>query len=255
MKIHQTAIINKNAKLHESVQVGPYCVINEHVQIGEGTVLGSHVVIDGYTKIGKGCKIHPFALIGGPPQDLKFKNERTFVRIGDNTTLREYVTINAATEKDSETIVGSNCFFMAYVHVAHNCTVGDGVIIANCGTLAGHVQIGDKAIIGGLSGIHQFCRIGTLSLIGGCSKVVKDVPPYTIVDGHPARVRTLNSIGLKRNNISDSSQEQLKKVFKKIFKSKMSVTKAIEKIKKDTKLTKETSNLIDFIKSSERGIA
>lgn len=236
MSTHPTAIVHKNAKIASGVEIGPYVVIEENVEIG------------------KGCKISSHTVIGGPSQDLKYKGECTFVRIGENTTIREFVTVNCATGEGEATVIGNNCFLMAYVHIAHNCRVGDGVIIANCGTLGGHVEIEDKAIIGGLVAIHQFCRIGTLSLIGGCSKVVQDIPPYMIADGHPAKVYTINSIGLQRNNISEETRNDLKKAFKFIYKSGLNVPHAIQKIQDEIHSTPEITHLIDFIQNSSRGI-
>lgn len=236
MNIHPTAVVHKNTKIDNNVEIGPYAVIGENVEISSG------------------CKIFSHAVIGSPPQDLKYKGELTHVRIGNNTTIREFVTINSATGPEGKTIVGNNCLLMAYAHVAHDCNVGNDVVIANCGTLAGHVDIEDKAIIGGLVAIHQFCRIGTLSLIGGCSKVVQDVPPYMIADGHPSKVHTINSVGLKRNNISTDTQKCLKQAFKIIYKSGLSVSNAANKIQKELLLTEELKHLIEFIKTSSRGI-
>lgn len=234
--IHPTAIIHKNAIIGEDVEIGPYAFIGENVEIG------------------RGCKIYSHAVIGSPSQDLKYKGERTYVRIGSNTTIREFVTINTATGEGEETTVGSNCLLMAYVHIAHNCKVGNGVVIANCGTLAGHVIVEDKAIIGGLAAVHQFTRIGTLSLVGGCSKVVQDLPPYMIADGHPAKVYTINSVGLRRNGIATSSQLAIKQAFKILYKSGLSTSHAIQKIQHEISPTPEISHLIDFIQKSTRGI-
>lgn len=236
MSIHPTAIVHKDAKIHETVEIGPYAVIEENVEIGEGSKIFSH------------------AVIGSPSQDLKYRGERTFVRIGENTTIREFVTINCATGEGEETIVGSNCLLMAYVHIAHNCKVGNGVVIANCGTLAGHVEIEDKTIIGGLSAIHQFCRIGILSLIGGCSKVVQDIPPYMIADGHPTKVYSINIVGLRRNNISESIRNNLKQAFKLIYRSGLGTSHAIQKIREEIPDSPEITHLISFIQSSTRGI-
>lgn len=236
MSIHPTAIVHKNAKIAEDVQIGPYAIIGENVQIG------------------KGCKIFSHAVIGSPSQDLKYKGEKTYVRIGENTTIREFVTINCATGEGEETVIGNNCLLMAYVHIAHNCRVGDRVIIANCGTLAGHVEVEDKAIIGGLAAIHQFCRIGTLSLIGGCSKVVQDVPPYMIADGHPAKVYSINTVGLRRNNIPETTRNNLKRAFKIIYRSGLTISSAIQRIQEEITPSEEITHLIEFIQSSSRGI-
>jgi len=236
MIIHPTAVVSESAVIGEGTEIGPYAVIGENVEIG------------------RGCKIFSHAVIGSPAQDLKYNGERTFVRIGDNTTIREFVTINNATGKDAETVVGSNCMLMAYAHIAHNCRVGNGVIIANCGTLAGHVEVEDKAVIGGLAAVHQFCKLGSLSLIGGCSKVVQDVPPYLIADGHPARAYGINVIGLRRNSVSTEDRNRLKAAFKLLYRSSLSRSDAIERIKKEIFPTKEIAHLIEFIKHSQRGI-
>lgn len=237
MLIHPTAIIHKNAKIAEDVEIGPYAVIG------------------GNSIIGKGCKVFSHAVIASPCQDLKYKGGKSFVKIGENTTIREFVTINCATGEGEETIVGSNCLLMAYAHIAHNCKVGNGVVIANCGTLAGHVEIEDKAVIGGLVAIHQFCRIGTLSIVGGCSKVVQDVPPYMMADGHPVKIHTINSTGLKRNNISESERNNIKQAFKIVYRSGLSLTTAIQRIKEEISKSKEINHLMEFIKNSQRGIS
>jgi UDP-N-acetylglucosamine acyltransferase len=236
MAIHQTAIIHKTAKIHEDVEVGPYAVIGEN------------------TEIGKGCNIFSHAVVGSQCQDLKYKGEKSCVRIGENTTIREFVTINRATGEGEETVIGSNCLLMAYVHVAHNCRVGNNVVIANCGTLAGHVEIEDRATIGGLVAIHQFCKIGKLSITGGCSKVVQDVPPYMIADGHPTKIHSINVIGLRRNNISDIVRSHIKQAYKILYRSGLATSSAVKKIAEEIPLGAEISYLIDFIKHSKRGI-
>ncbi len=255
MPVHPTAIVHPKAKIAESADIGPYCVVHENVELGENVRLDSHVVVDGWTTIGEGCRIHPFASIGGDTQDLKFKGEKTLVKIGANTTLREYVTVNGGTAEGTETVVGSGCHIMAYAHVAHECIVGNDVIIANCGTLAGHVVVEDKAVIGGLVAIHQFCRIGEMSIIGGCSKVIQDIPPFMMADGHPAVVRGLNLVGLKRREIASESQKEIKQVFKTIYKSGANTSNALAEVKKQGFHSKEVEKLIEFISTSQRGIS
>ncbi len=194
MKIHPTAIISPDAKLEANVEIGPYSVIGADVQIGKNTIIGPHVVIDDYTHIGEGCRIHQFCSIGAPPQDLKFGGEKTRVVIGNFNTIREFVTINRSTAADiGVTIMGDHNLIMAYCHVAHNCKLGDRIVMANGATLAGHVHVEDNAIIGGLTGIHQFSSIGAHCIIGGASAVVKDVPPYTMVSGNHAKLVRLKS--------------------------------------------------------------
>lgn len=255
MQIHPAAIVSSRAKLADDIQVGPYTIIGDNVVIGKRTRIGSHCVIEGNTTIGKSCEIFTGAVIGSRPQDLKYKGEKSFLEIGDNNIIREYCTFNPGTEENSKTIVGNDNLFMAYAHIAHDCIVGNNCIIANNGTLAGYVAIEDKAVVGGLVAIHQFVRVGTLSIIGGCSKVVQDIPPYSTCDGHPARVYSLNLIGLRRNNIPHGSIDQLKHAFKILFNLGLSLKHALEKIEKEITQTQEVSYLVNFIKKSQRGIA
>lgn len=238
-----------------SAEIGPYSIVHENVEIKEGVKLDSHVVVNGWTTVGANCRIHPFASIGGDSQDLKFKGERTYVKIGEGTTLREYVTVNGGTGAETETVIGSGCHIMAYAHIAHNCVIGDNVIIANCGTLAGHVTIEDKAVIGGLVAIHQFCRVGTLAIIGGCSKVIQDIPPYMMADGHPAVVRSINTVGLQRRNVDAESQRQIKNAFKLIYRSDLNTSQALVQLKSNANHFPEVHHLIQFIETAERGIS
>ncbi len=255
MQIHPTAIVSKKAKLADSIVVGPYTIIGDNVTIAQGTKIGSHCVIEGNTTIGKCCEIFTGAIIGSRPQDLKYKGEKSFLEIGDNNIIREYCTFNPGTQDDSKTIVGNDNVFMAYSHIAHNCRVGNYCIIANVGTLAGHVTIEDKAVIGGLVAIHQFVRVGTLSIIGGCSKVVQDIPPYSTCDGHPARVYGLNLVGLRRNNVPSESIKQIDRAFNILFNLSLSLKHGLEKVEKEIAPSKEISYLVDFIKNTQRGIA
>ncbi len=254
MNVHPTAIVHSKAKLADSVSVGPYAIIGEHVSIAANTQIGSSCVVEGYTTIGENCRIFSGAVVGSIPQDLKFKGERSFLEIGSNNTIREYVTINPGTDLDSKTIIGNGNLLMAYTHIAHNCIIGDSVIIANAGTLAGYVTIEDGAVMGGLVGIHQFVRVGTLSIIGGCSKTVKDIPPYSTCDGRPTRVYGLNSVGLKRAGISIEVAANLKRAFRMLFRMQLSTSHALERIKKEIPESKELSRLIEFIQHSEQGI-
>jgi UDP-N-acetylglucosamine acyltransferase len=255
MAIHPTAIIHPKAQVAASAQIGPYCVVHQNVVIEENVCLDSHVVIDGWTTIGAGSRVHPFALVGGDSQVLKFKGEKTFVKIGPNTTLREYVTVNGGTGEGTETVIGAGCHIMAYAHIAHNCIVGNNVVIANCGTLAGHVTVEDKVVIGGLVAIHQFCQIGTMSIIGGCSKVIQDIPPFMMADGHPAVVRGLNLVAMKRRQVSEEAQKEIKKAFKLIYKSDLNTTNAVKAIQEQKFHTPEVAHLLNFISKSERGIS
>lgn len=255
MQIHPTAIISRKAKLAEDIQIGPYAIIGDNVTVGKATKIHAHCVIDGDTTIGSGCEIFTGAVIGSRPQDLKYKGEKSFLKLGDNNIIREYTTFNPGTGEGGETVVGNNNLFMAYSHIAHDCVVGNNCVIANNGTLAGHVTIEDKAVVGGLTAIHQFVRIGMLSIIGGCSKVVQDIPPYSTCDGHPARVYGLNLIGLRRNSIAKDSIEELDHAFRIIFNEGLTTKHALDKVKKDVSPGNQVLYLINFIQNSQRGIA
>lgn len=254
MSIHTTAIVSKKAGLGEGVSVGPYSVIGDRVTIGAGTKIGAHCVIDGNTSIGKNCEVFTGAVIGSRPQDLKYKGENNFLVIGDNNIIREYTTFNPATKDGGKTIIGNGNLFMAYSHIAHDCIVNNECIIANSGTLAGHVTLEDKAVIGGLVAIHQFVRVGRLSIIGGCSKVVQDIPPFSTCDGHPARVYGLNLVGLRRNCYSRESINNLRQAFKILFNSGLSTKHALEKLGQEPTINDEVAYLIDFLKNSQRGV-
>lgn len=253
-KIHPTAIVDRNAELGEGVDVGPYCVIGGEVRLGDRTQLHAHVHLDGYTQIGADCTVYPFACLGTRTQDLKYAGGRPGMKIGDGTTIREYVTVNAATSDGDWTVVGSRCLLMAYAHVAHDCVVGNRVVMANCVTLAGHIEVEDGAILGGLSAVHQFVRIGTLSIIGGCSKVVQDVPPYMMADGHPLKVRGLNKIGLKRNGVDDETQALLKQAYKILYRKNLTTGDALSAMEQELGDAPEIERLRAFIGSSQRGI-
>src|SRR3954469_5662555 len=253
--IHPTAIIHAKAKVPATCHIGPYCVIGEHVRIGDHSQLHSHVVIDGHTTLGRGNEIFPFASIGLKTQDLKWKGGTTRTQIGDNNTFRECVTIHSATADGESTIVGSRNHILAYCHIAHNVVLGNNIIMSNVATLAGHVTVEDHAVIGGLAAIHQFCRIGAFSIIGGCSKVVQDVPPYMLADGNPATTRTINKVGLERNNISEKAQSALKQAYKILFREKLTIPNALAKIESDLAALPEIKHLVKFIRKSERGIS
>jgi UDP-N-acetylglucosamine acyltransferase len=252
---HPTAIISKKAKLGEGVSVGPYSIITDCVEIGPDSKIGAHCVIDGNTKIGSNCEIFTGAVVGSRPQDLKFKGEKVFLEIGSDNIIREYCTLNPGTGDEGRTCVGNGNLLMAYSHIAHDCLIGDECIIANSGTLAGHVTIEDKAVIGGLVAIHQFVHVGTLSIIGGCSKVVQDIPPYSTCDGHPARVYGLNLIGLRRQKFSKESIENLNRAYKILFNSGFTTRHALENLETEIKDSAEVNYLINFVKRSERGIS
>lgn len=254
MDVHPTAIVHQDAKLADDVSIGPFSIINEGAEIGAGTEIASHVLIDVRTVIGENCSIHHGAVLGTLPQDLKFKGEKTHLVIGDGTTVREYATLNRGTEYRDMTVVGKNCFIMAYAHVAHDCLLGDYVILANSVNLAGHVEIGDYAIVGGVVPVHQFVKIGAHSIIGGGFRVQKDVCPYALLAGYPLKTMGLNRVGLTRRGFSEKTMEILDKAFRILFKSKLNTSQAIEKIKSELELIPEVQSVLDFIAKSERGI-
>ncbi|MFH1359999.1 MAG: acyl-ACP--UDP-N-acetylglucosamine O-acyltransferase [Candidatus Omnitrophota bacterium] len=256
MNIHSTAIVHPKAKIGKNVSIGPYSILSADVTIGENTRIGNFCILEGHTTIGRDCQIFTGAVIGSIPQDKKYKtHEKAFLEIGDGNIFREYVTVNPGTGEGGKTIIGCNNLFMAYAHVAHDCIIANGCVLANNGTAAGHVILEDKAIVGGLTGVHQFVRLGYLSITGGCSKVVQDIPPFSKCDGHPAKVYGLNLVGLKRAKIPIESIHLLKKSFKILFYSGLTKAHAIEKIEKEITLNKEVKHLIEFVKASKRGLS
>lgn len=252
--IHPTAVVAPGAELGEGVEVGPYGVIGPHVRLGPGTRLMSHVVIDGHTSLGRECTVFPFASLGTLTQDLKYRGGAPRVEIGDRTTIREYATVNTATADGDATRVGSGCLIMACAHVAHDCRVGDGVIIANGTGLSGHVVVEDQAIFGGMCGIHQFCRIGRMSMIGGLSRVTQDVPPYMICEGNPATVPAVNLIGLQRRGLTDEAIRGLREAHRILYRSGLNTSQAVERIDREVAPCAEIAHLLEFIRGSERGI-
>ncbi len=256
--IHPTAIVHPGAELASNVEVGPYAVIGEHVKIGRGTTIGAHTVIDGWTTIGEENRISQMTSIGAPPQDLKYKGEETLVLIGDRNIIREFATVHRGTPSGrKQTVIGSNNMLMAYSHVAHDCILGDGIVMANAATLAGHVTVDSFAIFGGLVAVHQFVRIGGYVMIGGGTMVGHDIPPYTIAatcEKRDASLRGLNLIGLKRRGFSPELVSDLKKAYRILAFSKLKLSDALAKMKSGIRQTPELSYFIDFIEKSERGI-
>jgi len=252
--IHPSAIVDKNAELHDTVQVGPFSIIEGDVVIDAGTTIASNTLLASGTRIGKNCRIFNGAVLATVPQDLKFKNEKTTLEIGDNTTVREFCTLNRGTTHSYKTVIGSNCLLMSYVHVAHDCRLGDNVILANAVNMAGHVQIQDFVGIGGMDPIHQFVRIGQHAFVGGGLRVDRDVPPYILAAGDPLTYAGLNSVGLRRRGFDSELLMQMKRVYKLIYRSNLNVTQALTRIKEEFELVPEIKNIVDFIESSERGI-
>lgn len=253
--IHKTAIVDAGAEIGADVEIGPYSIIRNNVSLGDNTRIGSHVVIEPYVRIGPDCRIFQYAAIGAPPQSLKFKGEESFVKIGRGNTIREFVTIHRGTAfGGGVTELGENNFIMAYSHIAHDCRVGDHVVLSNNATLGGHITIGDYSIVGGLVAIHQFVRIGAYAFIGGKSAVVKDVPPYVIAAGDRARLHGLNAVGLKRHGFSTSTLSALKKTYRLIFRIGLTLNEAIERVSAEVEMVPEVVDFIAFIKNSQRGI-
>jgi UDP-N-acetylglucosamine acyltransferase len=254
-EIHETAVVHPGATLGRNVVIGPYALIGEHVKLGDNCIVGSHVVIDGWATIGENNKFYHGATIGCEPQDLKFKGEKSYLVIGDNNIFRENVTINRGTEGGGgETRIGNNCLFMAYSHVAHDCQIGNHVIMGNCAALAGHIVIEDRVIISGLSGVHQFCKIGKMAMVGFLSKIVKDVPPFVLVDGNPAKVAGINVVGLRRNDVSSEVRDEIKKAYRILYRSNLTIVKAVEQMEQELQGSQEIDHFIRFLRNAERGI-
>jgi UDP-N-acetylglucosamine acyltransferase len=252
--IDSRAMIGSSAKIADNVKIGPYAIIADNTEIGEGTVIEPFAQVLGHTKVGSNCHIFSQAVVGSIPQDLKYKGEKSYLVIGDRNRIREFVTINPGTEKDAKTIIGNDNLIMAYSHIAHDCIIGDENVFANGSTLAGYVEVGRNAVVGGLVAIHQFCRLGDYSIVGGCSKVVQDVPPYSMCDGHPAVVRALNLVGLKRKKFSNQLIKDLKKAFKIIFFDNHSFAEAIKIVEATVDPTDQIRTLLNFVATSKRGI-
>jgi UDP-N-acetylglucosamine acyltransferase len=252
--IHPTAIIHPQAQIGSGCEIGPYCIIGEHVTLGDNCKLHSHVVLEGHTKLGQGNEIYQFASIGAKTQDLKWKGGVTRTEIGDRNTFREYVSIHSATSDGGVTRVGSDNNILAYNHVAHDCRLGNHIIISNSVALAGHVIVEDHVVIGGLVGVHQFCRIGRLAMVGSSSKITQDVPPFMIVDGNPSATRIINKVGLERNGVSAEAQSALKQAYKIFFREELGGTAALAKIEAEVPLLPEVKCFVQFIRASERGV-
>lgn len=254
-RIHSSSIIDPKAELDAGVEIGPFCIVKKGVRIKKGVKLVSHVIVEGKTEIGEGTTIYPFASIGFPPQDLKYKGETTKLIIGKNNIVREYITLHrASVSGDRVTSIGDNNFLMAYVHIAHDCKIGNHVIMANAATLAGHVTVEDHAVIGGLVAIHQFTRIGKYSMVGGFSGIGQDIPPYMVASGARAKLFGPNTIGLKRHGFSDATIDTIKKAYRILFREKRTLNDALKKVQSDLPASTEIRHLVAFIKENKRGI-
>ncbi|MBU8848619.1 MAG: acyl-ACP--UDP-N-acetylglucosamine O-acyltransferase [Desulfobacterales bacterium] len=255
IQIHPTAIIDPLAEIDDNVTIGPYVIVKSDVCIGSGTTIGPYTTIEQYVNIGSDCQIFQYASIGGEPQDLKFHGEKTYLKIGRGSIIREFVTINRGTEFGGGlTELGEDNYLMAYTHIAHDCKTGKQVILANNSTLGGHIIIGDNVTVGGLVAIHQFVQIGDFAYIGGKSAVVKDIPPYVIASGDRASLHGLNNVGLKRHKFSKSTLRQLKKAYRIVFRIGLTVKQATERVKAEVEQIPEVKNFIKFIVESNRGV-
>lgn len=253
--IHSSAVIDPSAEIGADVKVGPFTVIGADCKIGDGSILESHVVLKDFTEIGAGNHIHPQAVIGGEPQHTAYQGEKTYTRLGDNNTIRECVTIHRGTTQGAEeTVIGSNCMFMAYAHIAHDCVVGDNVIMANAVQLAGHVEIGNNVIISGLSAVQQFVRIGEYAFLGGASGYKLDVPPFMLAHGVRGMLFGPNLIGLRRNGFSTEACKGLKKAYKMLFRSGLKKEQGLEQVESEIVGIAEVDRLVEFIRESKNGV-
>jgi len=256
MKIHPTAIVDKNAELEGDVEIGPGAVIASRVKIGVGCRIGPNAVIDSGTILGRDVRVHAGAVIGTEPQDWKYGGYPTGVEIGEGTIIREYVTINRATGEGGMTRIGPRCMLMINCHIAHECKVGEGVIMANLATLGGHVEVEDFTVIGGMAVIHQFVRVGRMAMVGGASGLMKDAPPYMITFGYPpARVYGVNKVGMRRNGVSDKTRDDIKRAFKFLFRSGLNFSQGLERIREEIDPSPEIQHLIEFFNKTRRGIS
>ena len=253
-RVHPTATVDPGAVLAADAEVGAYAIVGPGCEVGAECVLAPRSVLERNVKLGRGVKVGIGSILGGDPQDLKYQGEETTVEIGDGTVVREYATINRGTSQSMRTTVGRGSFIMSYVHLGHDCHVGDGVILSNAVQLAGHVIVEDRAIISGLSAVHQFARIGRHSFVGGCSRVAKDVPPYLKAVGNPVRLYGLNSVGLQRSGFEPEVMRELKRAYRLLFRSDLNVSQALARARSEVQALPEVQNFLGFIEDSQRGI-
>jgi len=254
VRIHPTAIVSPDATIGENVEIGPFAIIGEGCTVGDGCSIAARATLERNVTLGTNVKVGSGTILGGDPQDLKFRGEHTTVEIGDDTVIREYTTINRGTTQSFHTTVGRNCFIMSYVHLAHDCHIGDGVILTNSVQLAGHVSVGDKAIIAGQSAAHQFVKVGQYAFVGGCSRISQDVPPYVKAVGNPIKLYGLNSVGLQRNNFPEEVVRELKRAYRIFFRSELNMTQAKARAATDLQPLPEVQALIRFVEESGRGV-
>jgi UDP-N-acetylglucosamine acyltransferase len=253
--IHSSAIVHPKAQIGDDCAIGPFCVVGENVVLGPCCRLHSHVVIDGYTSLGQGNEVFPFASLGLKTQDLKWKGGISRTQIGDNNTFRECTTVHSATDDGDATVIGSNNHFLSSTHVAHDCLLGNHIIMSGYAGLAGHVRVEDHAVLGGYVAVHQFCRIGKMCMIGGCSTVRQDIPPFMIAEGSPAETRTVNKVGLERNGVSEEAQIAMRQAYKILFRDGLTISNALTRIEAELPPLAEIQHLVQFIRTSERGIS
>jgi len=252
--IHPTAIVSAKASLGANVRVGPFAIIGDNCEVGDGCVIDARATLERNVRLAPNVVVGTGSVVGGDPQDLKFKGEETWVEIGEGTRLREYLTINRGTAHSFRTTVGKGCFLMSYVHLAHDCHVGDGVIISNGTQLAGHVTIEDRVIVSGLVAVHQFVKIGQHAFVGGCSRVAKDVPPFLKAVGNPVKLYGLNSVGLQRSGFSDETIRELKRAYRLFFRSDLNVSQAMERARSELQQMPEVDHFLRFLEDSQRGV-
>jgi UDP-N-acetylglucosamine acyltransferase len=252
--IHPTALVAADAVIGEGARIGPFVIVGERCEVGPGCVLEPRATLERNVRLAANVVIGSGSVIGGDPQDLKFRGEDTWVEIGEGTRIREYATINRGTSQSYRTTVGKGCFLMSYVHLAHDCHIGDGVIISNATQLAGHVTIEDRAILSGLVAVHQFVRIGRHAFVGGCSRVAKDVPPYLKAVGNPVKLYGLNSVGLQRSGFADETIRELKRAYRLFFRSELNVSQAMERARTELQPLADVQHFLSFLEDTERGV-
>lgn len=253
-EIHSTAIVDPTAEIHETARIGPYAIVGPGVTVGAHSRIYPHAVLERDCTIGDRSKIHYGAVIGGEPQDLKYEGEHTVCLVGNDTVIREYVTVNRGTRALGRTQIGDGCLLMAYVHVAHDCQIGDGVILSNAVNIAGHVTVDEQAIIGGMTPVHQFTRIGAHAFVGGASRVQKDIPPYVKAAGNPAALFGLNAVGLDRRGFPENVKDELKRAYRLFFNSKLNISQALARAQAELHPYPEIVRFLTFISESERGV-
>jgi UDP-N-acetylglucosamine acyltransferase len=255
VRVHPTAIVHPTARIGAGVQVGPWAIVGENCEVGDGSVIDARATLERNVRLGRNVRVGSSTILGGDPQDLKFRGEETWVEVGDDTVIREFTHVNRGTTQSYRTTIGRGAFVMSYVHLAHDCHVGDGVILVNNSQLAGHVTVEDKAIVAGLTAVHQFVRIGRHAFVGGCSRVVKDVPPFVKAVGNPVRLFGLNTLGLQRSGFSDATLSELKRAYRLLFRSELPLTAAVERARAELDGTDpDVRALLDFVEGSQRGV-